>query len=376
MVARSTLFLAAVFVLGGAAFDSPSLYVPGIALALLATGSRLWVGLAARSLRVEHEPGPRSILEGDPYPFNVLIFAGRLPLPGGRAVHPLVDRSQPVGTRRPRRVFMEVPSLRRGRRRLGPAAVRLSDPLGLYTAEVTTTHGDQVLVMPRVERVIWREGPGGGIGGVGVGVEGMGPPRLDSRAVDFEVDGLRPYRQGSPASRIHWATVARVGEVLEHRLVAGGGSSPLVVLDSSRPADEDALDRAVRAAASLCVHLARSGGCALLLSGERRPFEIDPPLRTWPRAHARLAVVEAGGLPPAVGRARRSGETFWVTAAATLPGAARGLGSPRSYIVTPYPLPGLPPAFSVAGCHGQRLDLGQQLNRTAPASATPGATAA
>ena len=51
----------------GAGFDSPSLYVPGVALAALVVGSRLWVGLAARRVRIEQLPGPWSIVEGEPY---------------------------------------------------------------------------------------------------------------------------------------------------------------------------------------------------------------------------------------------------------------------------------------------------------------------
>jgi len=360
VTARSTLVLAGAFLLCGAAFDSPSLYVPAIALALLATGARLWVGLAARAVRVEHEPGPWSIVEGDPYRFGVVIHAGRLPLPGARAVHPLAKRSPRVGIRGSGRITMEAASLRRGRRRLAPAAVRISDPLGLHTTEIASPRGDQVLVLPRVAPVTWSaEGGAGTAGGEGHGIEGLGHALLDTRAIEFELDGLRPYRQGSPASRIHWPTVARVGEVLEHRLVASVGSSPLVVLDSSAPADEEALDRAVRAAASLCVHLARSGGCALLLPGERRALEIDSQLRTWPRAHASLAVVAAGGPRPAIGRVRMAGEIFWVTPAAVVPGGTRGLG-PGTYVVTPFPLPGLRPAFSVAGCHGHRLDLAKR----------------
>jgi uncharacterized protein (DUF58 family) len=369
MVARPTLVLAAALLLAGAAFDSPSLYVPAIGLALLAAGSRLWVVLAARSLRVEQEPGPWSIHEGDPYPIHLLIGTGRVPLPGGRAVHPLADRSRPVGLRRPRRVLLEVPSLRRGRRHLEPAAVRLSDPLGLSTVEVGGASGDQVLVLPRVEPVVWHGDPGGGTGEGADGVRGLGPAGLDTRPLDFEVDGVRPYRQGSPASRIHWPTVARIGEMVEHRLVAGGGSAPLVVLDSSVATDDDALDRAVRAAASLCVHLARSGGCALLLSGERGPLEVDPKLRAWPVAHARLAVVEAGGPAPAVARGSRGEGIFWVTAAAPAPPPTRGPGGARSYVVTPSLLPGPPPAFSVAGCHGQRLDLVE--SRDAGAATAP-----
>ncbi len=134
---------------------------------------------------------------------------------------------------------LELRSLRRGRRRLEPATLLLSDPMSLHTAEIRSDPGEGVLVLPRIEPVVRcdaRGGPGdaaldGPRGPVGTG--------LDTRTIDFEIDGLRPYRNGSPASRIHWATVARTGEMVEHRLVAGADSSPLVVLDRFNPADQD-----------------------------------------------------------------------------------------------------------------------------------------
>ena len=89
----------------------------------------------------------------------------------------------------------------------------------------------------------------------------------EARAAEFEVDGLRPYREGSPASRIHWPALARSGEMHERRMVAGAEATPLVVLDAELPDDQEALDRAVRAAASLCVHLAPGSGCSVLLPG-------------------------------------------------------------------------------------------------------------
>ena len=64
--------------------------------------------------------------------------------------------------------------------------------------------------------------------------------------------------------------------MIERRLVAGLDAAPLVVLDATRPPSEEALDAAVRAAASLCIHLARAGGCAILLPGERRAVEVGP----------------------------------------------------------------------------------------------------
>ena len=130
--------------------------------------------------------------------------------------------------------------------------------------------------------------------------EGAATSALDARAIEFEVDGLRAYRPGSPASRIHWPAVARTGELIERRLVAGADAAPLVVLDAARPTSSAALDAIVRAAASLCVHLAGTGGCAALLPSDRRATEIEPDLRGWPQVHARLAMVEAGSASPAV----------------------------------------------------------------------------
>ena len=128
IAARSTLFLAAAFVLCGAAFDSPSLYVPGVALAALVGGSRVWVELAARSVRVEQLPGSWSMVEGEPYELRVSVRSGRLPLPGARVVHPLADRPLPVGMCPARSVRLELGSMRRGRRRLEPAVLALNDP--------------------------------------------------------------------------------------------------------------------------------------------------------------------------------------------------------------------------------------------------------
>ena len=139
----------------------------------------------------------------------------------------------------------------------------------------------------------------------GAGLDGGGgrPPcagGLDGSAAELDLDGLRPYREGTPASRIHWPAVARSGEMLERRLTADADSAPLVVLDAPRPPSEEALDMAVRAAASLCVHLARRRACALLLPGDRRPTALAPDLAAWPAA-ARPA--RAGGA--AAARARR-----------------------------------------------------------------------
>jgi hypothetical protein len=146
--------------------------------------------------------------------------------------------------------------------------------------------------------------------------------------------------------------VARTGELIERRLVAGSDTAPLVVCDSARPDSPEALDAAVRAAASLCVHLARTGGCSLLIGGTRRALEVDADLHSWPQAHARLALVEPAGTPPAISGVR-TGVVFWVAgrAGARLPESLRATPSARFLVV---PGASSDAVFTVAGCCGVR----------------------
>jgi hypothetical protein len=142
--------------------------------------------------------------------------------------------------------------------------------------------------------------------------------------------------------------------------VGGADASPVVVLDAEHPEDPEALDRAVRAAASLCRHLAPAAGCMLVLPGERVPHRIDPALRLWPRAHAHLAVVEAGGRPPHHRAVSRDAAVFWVSASRRIPALASGLAGGVGYVVTPYPMNVGEPAFSVAGCSGNRIRVSRR----------------
>jgi len=342
--------------LAGGTFDTPSLYVPGVALVLLAAGAVVWVRLAARGATVARMPGPQSVVEDQPYPLRVEVRSGVLPPPGGELLEPLLGWPVPVAGRWSRRLRINVRFSRRGRRVLEPELLVIRDPLRLYSSEVYGSAHDEVLVLPRVEPVT---APGSG--GAGKGAEaGLGAApslsgrRLDAAAAELEIDGLRAYREGAPASRIHWPSVARTGEMLERRLVAELDSAPLVVLDPSNPAGEEELDMAVRAAASLCVWLARKDGCSVLLPGERRPIEIGHDLGAWPAVHARLALVEEGQAPAAGVLGPRGGAVIWVTGAdlRATPRALERMPAGSRYVVAPGVLPGVRAAFEVAGCTG------------------------
>src|SRR5919108_3791 len=262
--------------LAAATFDSPSLYVPGVAFVVLPVAAVAWVELAARGATIARRAGPHTVVEEQPYPVRVEMETGVVPPPGGELFEPLLGWPVPIAGRWSRRLRINVRFSRRGKRVLAPARLSVRDPLRLYARELSGAGGEEVLVLPRVEPVTAPGGDGAGAGDRGgQGAEpGLVGRRIDAATAELEIDGLRPYREGAPASRIHWLSVARPGEMLERRLVAELDSAPLIVLDASAPASEEALDKAVRAAASICVWLARNGG-----GGRRRVCGASHPLR-------------------------------------------------------------------------------------------------
>ena len=282
-------------------------------LGLLGLASVTWVSLAARGATLTRLPGPARVVEEEPYPLRVELRTGLLPPPGGELIEPLLGWPVAIGGRWSRKVRINVRFSRRGRWRLEPGRLVIHDPLRLHVREVVGNGDEEVMVLPRVEPVAAPRrgaGPPWGTSRASAPGRGLSGRRIDASSAELEIDGLREYREGSPASRIHWPTVARRGEMMERRMVAELDSAPLVVLDCSSPAGEEELDMAVRAAGSLCVHLARRGGCAILLPGERRPVESGHDMGAWPactcawRWPGRILRLRRGRSPP---RGRCSG---------------------------------------------------------------------
>jgi uncharacterized protein (DUF58 family) len=359
--APATAALGALFVFVGLGFGLTAAIVCGVALLGLAIAAVAWVELATRGGSLERQPGPSRLQESEPYPLRIQLTRTLLPPPGGELTDPLLDRGVPVGPGWSRQVERAVWLTTPGRVRLDPARLIVRDPLGLWQRELTSQAALDLVVLPRIDPVRW-VGPGAEPRGQSPG-SGHASDAVSRRGgpAQFEVDGLRPYQDGSPASRIHWPAVARTGEMIERRLVAGGEPRPLVVFDprgASQPADRE---RAMRAAASLCIELARSGGCDLLLPGERRPLTIDPALRAWPEAHVRIAVSNPDAGPP-LSAALRGSAVLWVTAGRVLPAAVRGLRA-GSFLIT---ASGSRRAavFRVSGCFGYPVD-GQATRRVA-----------
>jgi uncharacterized protein (DUF58 family) len=351
--ARATGLLAIAFGLAAALFDTEPLWVPATTLALLAAGSAAWVGLGARGLRLTRTLGARRVMEDEPVTITLDVTAGRLGLPPSVVADDLLPA--PVALRTGAQggsVRIEARFGRRGRRVLALPRVLVGDPLGLATREVSARPSpadDELLVLPRLEPLVAAAG-----GGEATRVARRG--RLAVGA-ETELDGIRPLRDGTPASRIFWPAVARGADAQERFLATASESRPLIVLDPRTPNSEEDLDAAVRAAASLARALAVAGGCSVLLPGDRRPSDLGETLAGWAQLHARLALVGSAVGPSLSSVAQRRGPVVFVSARmrARMPQALGPAHGAQRVLVVPGTLSSRHPRFTVAGCNGYVL---------------------
>ncbi len=349
--AAGTAALGLTLLLCAAAFDAEPLYVPAVAFLLLAGGAAGWVWIAARGLRISRRVPARTVVEDDGVLIEIAVRSGLILLPAGAVRDPLLKELAPLAAgRRETVVRINAHFARRGRKVLKAPSVLVSDPFGLAVREVVAEDEAEVLVLPKILPVT-SAAPAGD--GDMLGLR-RGRPWV---AAEIDLDGVRPHRPGTAASRIVWPAYARTGELIERRMRADTDTRPLVVLDPRGAATEEDLDAAVRAAGSLAVHLARAGGCAVLLPGDRRPVGLEQTLAAWGRLHVRLALVDGDTTPALSALGSRRGPVLYVTASrsgrapralALAPGGGR-------LLVVPGTLKHRAPAFSVGGCTGYEL---------------------
>jgi uncharacterized protein (DUF58 family) len=352
VVAGGALILAAY------AFANSELLVPAIGFLLLGlTGPWMWIAGRAASLTRSIEID--RVLEDQPLEARIRVRGGVLGLPGAEILDSLagtrirLSGSAARAASRTTEVLVVGRFPRRGRHHLEPPALALADPLGLVRiVRRSRCEAHSLLVLPRTERLRWLAGPSSDQ------LDRQSGAAAAETLAALEIDGLRPYRPGTPASRISWSALARGAGLLERRLRAERDVGPLVVLDLRSDGPEEEIDAAVRAAASLTLEMARRTGCELLLPGDRRPVQIGTDLCAWPAAHARLALIEGGPdsptpWPPS---GARSGTIFYV-AAQPRRLAARLLRGASGGVVLVLPGTVAPgqravPRFDVSGCRG------------------------
>jgi uncharacterized protein (DUF58 family) len=357
--ARAVGAAGALLLLSAFMFDAAPLFVAGVGFLLLAALTPLWIWLAARAAGVERRLGVEQAVEDEAVEAVIAVRRGRLGLPGAEVRDAIARSPIEVGAplalitgERAAEIRVVARFERRGLRRLPPPTLIVRDALGLAAVPRPGTGADhELLVLPRTEPVRWAGRS-----------RGRDPAAFGARSVDeplaaVDVDGLRTYRTGTPASRIHWPALARGHGLLERRLHADGDARPLVVLDA-RGDGGAPLDAAVRAAASLVLDLAARRGCRLLLPGERRALPIEPDLRAWPTAHARLALVEPTPAAPALSAAAGAAAVLYV-AVCDPRHPPVGLGAAHGPVLLVVPESHCAGAgaasLTVAGCRGYRL---------------------
>jgi uncharacterized protein (DUF58 family) len=382
----------AVLLLMALLFDASPLFVPAVGLILLGLLAPAWVLITARGAFVTRRLPAERVVEEEPLAATLEVRRGWLGLPGAEIHDPFTGTRLDVGAllslRRGERVAgIRVLSRfpRRGRISLPTPRLVVTDPLGLAQVHSTgAAPAQQLLVLPATERVRWTSSSRG------QRLEAPDAHSISEALAATDLDGLRPYRPGTSASRIHWPALARGAGLIERRLRADGDSRPLVVLDARLPGPETAettalLDAAVRAAASLTLELARAGGCGLLLPGDQRATPIDRELANWPAAYARLALVRsAGARAPALAHGGgRLGPMIYVTVRVPerLLSQAGEIGRGAVLLVVPNPcLVGDRPAglrgaarptLSVSGCAGFVLGARREPDRPRAAERTP-----
>ena len=325
------------------AFGTPALFVPGIALPLLAAGTWCWVRCAAWRVRLERTPETIVAEEGERLTLELVVRRPRLIWRGGELAPLPGSAFEALSPRRKGPLLLDVTAQRRGAHGLGPSLVRFRDPFGISSRSVSSS-ATELLVLPRPQRIAPAQ----------IARIAEGPARGAVVADSWgEIDGLRAARPGARAARIHWPSVARTGTLLERRVAPESEQRPMIVLDARDPADEHALDMAVRATASLALAFGYHGGCSLLLPGERHPHCLDVQLRGWRQLHTRLALVQAGTV--AWAQCARASPVVIVSAAAT-PRPPEVGRTAVQYLVSPFPGEEARILFEVAGCAVQALD--------------------
>ncbi|MGH8929030.1 MAG: DUF58 domain-containing protein [Acidimicrobiia bacterium] len=184
---------------------------------------------------------------------------------------------------------------------VGPASVRVSDPLGLATVESSIGEVDELIVYPATESL-----------SAYPFVRGRDPSQTASRPEQSHRGGedfftLRAYSDGDDLRRVHWPSSAKLDELMIRQMENPWQSRALIFLDIRRRShpDRDVFEKAVRGAASVVKHLAGGGFAADLWLGSGL---IDVGAYTAAmESLARVQMVEAVDIKSVAGRLRQTG---------------------------------------------------------------------
>jgi uncharacterized protein (DUF58 family) len=143
----------------------------------------------------------------------------------------------------------------RGRQRLGGLRVTTRFPFGLFDKSGSRQLEGEVLVFPAIEPVtLQRPGPAAGEDA---------PVRRRGRGT--ELHNLREYRDGDDPRLIHWRVSAKSGATIVRELAAEATADVRLVLRGTGARHPGPRARGLSRAASLAVHLLKSGAVVSLI---------------------------------------------------------------------------------------------------------------
>ncbi len=280
------ILVAGAFALTGAALPSLTLFAAGCVLGFVTIAAVASVLIGARSVSISRRVPAREVEEDGALGVYLSV---RHPRWWPLRVEALVGTEWRSPGEDGIRIDVHVG--RRGPQELPPVRVRVTDPLGLAELRASVGPPVPILVLPRPSADAWaaRPLPAHGAGG------------------DVEPGALRPYVPGTRLSRIHWASLARGGELMQRDVTQSPTDTPIVVVDTHGVVDREAVDWVARTAAAVVKRYATSAGCRVLLPGDRLPSYVAGDLRGWRELHRRLALLEPGARPsvPGIDDARR-----------------------------------------------------------------------
>ncbi|CNF33890.1 Uncharacterized conserved protein (some members contain a von Willebrand factor type A (vWA) domain) [Mycobacterium tuberculosis] len=187
-------------------------------------------------------------------PSGLLMVEDRVPYALGGRARFVLERIEPHGSRR---LGYRIRSDVRGRYRVGPLTVRLTDPFGMVELVRSFSLSDTLTVTPAIVPLPHSRLSGAWTGG------GDSVARAVSAAGEDDV-APREYRHGDDLRRVHWRSTARHGELMVRREEQHFQSSGTLFLDTRRGVHwgegmSGSFEQAVSATASIGVHLVRTG---------------------------------------------------------------------------------------------------------------------
>ncbi len=260
---------------------SPALEVVGFGLTCLPFLAAAYVRIGKQQVSLRRrlsetrvQPGTRVTVTIDvenrsASPTSFLLVEDRSPPPLGRPARLVVSGVQGHAVEH---VAYTVLPQTRGRFRVGPLLVDVSDPFALTRQRIEFDLYDELLVIPEIEDLVGTMDPS-----FGSSFGAMRARHLFRTGEEYYT--MRAYQEGDDLRRIHWPSVARTGDIMIRQDESSRRSSGLVFVDTRASAigqaHTQAFERAISVGATLGVLLAQHGFGLRLATADAAPVPVS-----------------------------------------------------------------------------------------------------